>query len=198
MIFDTKDEKINKMEKRINEMERKMKDNFEQINETISTLNEIIVHLQTENTKLKNEKDFLVERHKKMLRRVPVPDLSREVNSRLVKPVAKEIRESANLLSNVVTEGFVELTDPDTIVRKKRDPAKELKEHVVKGEQVSSGKTIDRLFEIISETGKIRADEAARRLNVHEIQVEEWAKILEEHELITMKKQFGKVELSKA
>ncbi len=196
MIFDTKDEKIDRMEKRISEMERKMAANFEQINETIMTLNEIIVHLQSENTKLKNEKDFLIERHKKMLRRVPVPDLSREVNDRLVKPVAKELRESASLFSDVVTEGFVELRDPDT-VKKKREPVKELKEHVTKGEQVSSGKTIDRLFEIISETGKIRADEAARRLNVHEIQVEEWAKILEEHELIKMKKQLGKMELIK-
>src|SRR3989344_4563134 len=147
-MFDTKDDKLSKMEKRLNEMEKKMERNFERVNETISTLNEIIFHLQADNTKLRNEKDFLVERHKKLVMRVPVPDLSREINN-----------------------------------------------HLVNRNTQSSGKTIDRLYELITENGRVRCDEAARRLNVHEIQVEEWGKILQEHELIKMKKSpFGKTE----
>src|SRR3989344_1629998 len=93
-MFDTKDDKLSKMEKRLNEMEKKMAQNFERVNETISTLNEIIFHLQADNTKLRNEKDFLVERHKKLVMRVPVPDLSREINNHLVKPAANKIKKS--------------------------------------------------------------------------------------------------------
>ena len=196
-MFDTKDDKLSKMEKRLNEMEKKMAQNFERVNETISTLNEIIFHLQADNTKLRNEKDFLVERHKKLVMRVPVPDLSREINNHLVKPAANKIKENAELFRNAAVEGFIEIKDPEPVKTVKRDPVKELKDHVIRNTQ-SSGKTIDRLYELITENGRVRCDEAARRLNVHEIQVEEWGKILQEHELIKMKKSpFGKTEMVK-
>lgn len=193
-MFETKDEKLSKMDKKISDLERKMEENFDRVNDTITTLNEIIFHLQADNTKLRGEKDFLLERHKKLVRRVPVPDLSREVNNRLVKPAADKLRENAGLLRDAALEGFVEIKEPKKIV--KRDPAKELKDHVLRNTQ-SSGKTIDRLYEIISETGCIRSDDAARRLNVHEVQVEEWGKILQEHELVKVKKTGGRTELVK-
>lgn len=196
-MFETKDEKLSKMEKRIAEMEKKMDRNFNRINDTISTLNEIIFHLQSENTKLRGEKDFLVERHRKLVKRVPVPDLSSEVSNKLVKPASNVIRENANLFRDAALEGFVELREPEQKKIVKKDPAKELKQHVIANTQ-SSGRTIDRLYEIIGETGRVRCDDAARRLNVHEIQIEEWGKILQEHELVRVKKNsFGKTELIK-
>jgi len=193
-MFETKDEKLSKMDKKISDLEKKMEQNFDLINDTVTTLNDIIIHLQADNTKLRGEKDFLLERHKKLVKRVPVPDLSREVNNRLVKPAANVLRENANLLRDVALEGFVEIKEPEKIV--KRDPSKDLKDHVLRNTQ-SSGKTIDRLYEIIGETGHVRSDDAARRLNVHEVQVEEWGKILQEHELIKMKKTGGRTELVK-
>ena len=82
MIFDTKDDKMKKLEKKIYEMEKRLETNMKNIDDTVSTLNKIILKLQVENTRLRSEKDFLVERHKKMLKRIPVPDLANEINER--------------------------------------------------------------------------------------------------------------------
>lgn len=197
MIFDTKDEKLAKVEKRVCDMERRMEYNLQKMNDTIKTLNEIILRLQKENIQLRSERDFLVERHKKLVRRVPVPDLALEVSEKLVRPVAARIKENADFVQLIAREGFVAIKE-----KKKRqyqkNPVKELKEHIIDVSSHSYGKSIDNLFEIVGKEGKIKADEAARKLNVHEIQIEEWAKILEDHDLVTIKKSpLGKMEIIK-
>lgn len=198
MIFDSRDDKIKKLERDIQSMERRMEDSLRKMDETIKSLNDIILRLQRENVQLRSERDFLVERHKKLLRRVPVPDLAGEINERLVKPGASKIKENVEFVQLLAKEGFVELKEkkPKKVVKK--DPIEELKESIIDVSSKNYGKTIDSLYEIISKSGKIRADEAARRLNVHEVQIEEWAKILEEHELVTVRKtHLGKFELHK-
>lgn len=200
MLFETKNEKMEKLEKKVLDTEKRVEQNLNRMNGTIVTLKEIIIHLQRENTQLRSERDFLVERHKKMLRRVPVPDLAKEVNERLVKPAVGKIKENAEFVQLLAKEGFVEIKDPEEIKEEKKrykNPAKEIKEHIMEAPKPNYGKTIDGLFDIVSKAGKIRSDEAARKLNVHEVQIDEWAKILEEHELITVKKHFGKLELAK-
>lgn len=200
MLFDSKDEKITRLDKKIYGMERRMEQGLQRMNETITTLKEIIIKLQTENTQLRSERDFLVERHKKMLRRVPVPDLAGEISERLVKPAAGRIKENAEFVQLLAKEGFVEIREKRAPPKRKPldNPAKELKEIIAGTPKQSHGKTVDRLFEMVSSAGRIRSDEAARRLNVHEVQVEEWARILEDHELITVRKTpLGKLELSK-
>lgn len=207
MLFETKDERIKGIEKKIFDMEKHVEQNLQRMNETIVTLREIIIQLQRENTRLRGERDFLVERHKKMLRRVPVPDLAKEVSEKLVKPAAVKIKENADFVRLLAKEGFVEIKEPPdrttpqaprTKEKKQqyKNPAKEIKQQL-DAEKPNYGKTIDALFEIISKSGNIRSDYAARKLNVHEVQIEEWAKILEDHELITIKKHFGKLELAK-
>lgn len=199
MIFDTKNEKVDKLEKKIYDMEKKLENNMKNVDNTISTLNQIILKLQSENTRLRSERDFLVERHKKMLKRVPVPDLVLEINERLVKPTANKIRENAEFVELVTKEGFVEIKPKaEGKPHAKKDMAKELKKHIEEMPKPNHGKTIDGLFELVSKNGRMRADEAARKLNVHEVQIEEWGKILEDHDLVTLKKNhFGKIELVK-
>lgn len=203
MIFDTKDDKIEKLEKKILDMEKKLENNMKNIDDTISTLNKIILKLQVENTRLRSEKDFLVERHKKMLKRVPVPDLASEIHERLVKPAANAIAENVEFVELVAKEGFVEIRPKKEDSKRhkkeeKKNMANELKKVIDEAPKTNYGKTIDGLFELVSQNGQMRADEAARKLNVHEVQIEEWAKILEDHELVTIKKNsFGKFELIK-
>ena len=58
--------------------------------------------------------------------------------------------------------------------------------------------SIDELFELVMRNGKIKLNTAARRLGVKKNQVEEWAKILEEHGLIDIHyPPFGEPELRK-
>lgn len=202
MIFSTKDEKVEHLERKINEMERRMEFNINKMNQTVVTLREIILRLQRDNTQLRSERDFLIERHKKMLKRVPVPDLALEINEKLVKPTANKIRENVDFVQLVAKDGFMEIR-PER--RKKpqeeKDPsvsAKDLKEHIEDDPKPSYGKSIDNFFELVSKNGKVRADEAARKLNVHHIQIEEWAKILESHDLVSIKKNpMGKMEIIK-
>lgn len=205
MIFDTKDDKMAKLEKKIFDMEKRLEHDMNRMNDTVSTLNHIILKLQVENTRLRSERDFLVERHKKMLRRVPVPDLASEINEKLVRPATNMIKENAEFVGLVAKEGFVEIR-PRKWEKKKiqknreqiKDVAKELKKQIEDMPKPNYGKTIDSLFELVNKNGSIRVDDAARKLNVHEVQVEEWGKILEDHELITTKKgTFGKIELIK-
>ncbi|MFA4820123.1 MAG: hypothetical protein WC613_04155 [Candidatus Aenigmatarchaeota archaeon] len=204
MIFPTKDEKVEHLERKINEMEKRMDVNINKMNQTVVTLREIILRLQSENTQLRSERDFLVERHKKMLKRVPVPDLATEINERLIRPATNKIRENVDFVQLIAKEGFVEIQEPGKKRPKKvevKDPsvtAKELKDHISDAPKPNYGKSIDNFFEIVSKAGKIRSDEAARKLNVHQIQIEEWAKILESHDLVTLKKtHIGKMEIIK-
>ena len=195
-MFDSKDDKVGRLEKDIREMERKVEQNLQRMNETVKSLNDIILRLQRENVQLRSERDFLVERHKKMLKRVPVPDLAFEINEKLVKPASGKIKENVDFVQLLAKEGFVELKEQKENPAKK-NPIDELKDTIIDVSSRSHGKTIDSLFEMISKTGKIRADDAARKLGVHEVQIEEWAKILEEHEMASVKKTLGKIEISK-
>src|SRR3990167_5845642 len=108
MIFDSKDDKVNRLKKDVHDMERRVESSLQKMNETIKTLNDIILRLQRENVQLRSERDFLVERHKKMLKRVPVPDLAAEINEKLVKPAAGKIKENVDFVQLLAKEGFVD------------------------------------------------------------------------------------------
>lgn len=203
MIFSTKDEKTERLEKKINEMEKRMELNINKMNQTVVTLREIILRLQRDNTQLRSERDFLIERHKKMLKRVPVPDLALEINEKLIRPTANKIRENVDFVQLIAKEGFVEIRPEKKRPKKveEKDPsvsAKELKDYISDAPKPNYGKSIDSFFELVSKNGRIRSDEAARKLNVHHIQIEEWAKILEDHEMVTLKKSpLGRMEIIK-
>lgn len=198
MFFESKDEKLERLEKEVADLGKKMDNDLRRVNETLDTLSQVIIHLEAENKKLRDEKSFLLERQKKMLKRVPVPDLSREINDRFVKPTSNVIRENADLVRLVAKEGFVEIKEPEKRREYRKNPAKLIKDHVISGEKFDDGKSIDSLFEMVSSSGRVRSDEAAAKMNVHDIQIQEWAKILEENELIEIRKlPLGKIELVK-
>lgn len=56
---------------------------------------------------------------------------------------------------------------------------------------------MDELFEIVFMNGKIKSSDAARQMNVHERQVEEWAKLLEARSLIEVQPFKGQLVLRK-
>ena len=167
MIFDSKDDKVNRLKKDVHDMERRVESSLQKMNETIKTLNDIILRLQRENVQLRSERDFLIERHKKMLKRVPVPDLAVEINERLVKPTIDRIKENVDFVQLVAKEGFVEIRpERRKKPREEKDPsvsAKALKEHIEDDPKPSYGKSIDIFFELVSKNGRMRADEAARK-----------------------------------
>src|SRR3989344_6038761 len=172
MIFFTKDEKVERLERKMNEMGKRMEFNVNKMNQTVVTLREIILRLQRDNTQLRSERDFLIERHK--------------------KPTIDRIKENVDFVQLVAKEGFVEIRpERRKKPREEKDPsvsAKDLKDHIADDPKPSFGKSLDAFFELVSKNGRMRADEAARKLNVHHIQIEEWAKILESHDLVSIKK----------
>src|SRR3989338_2011168 len=130
MFLDSKDDKMKRLERDVHQMEKRMEDSLQKMNGAIKSLNDIILRLQHENVQLRSERDFLVERHKKMLKRVPVPDLANEINEKFVKPSAGRIRENVDFVQSLAKEGFVELKE---IKQKKpeKDPIDELKETII-------------------------------------------------------------------
>jgi len=75
---------------------------------------------------------------------------------------------------------------------------KEIIKEIISEPKKSVKTPIDELFELVLKKGKIRISEAARIFGVHELQIEEWAKILEEHGLIEIHyPAVGKPELRK-
>lgn len=51
---------------------------------------------------------------------------------------------------------------------------------------------IDRLFHWVKERGRVKFSEAAKKFNVSEEQIEEWAEILEDHNLVKLHYPIGK------
>lgn len=182
-----KDEKIKELEKKIEKLERKTEGRFNQMNSSFMTLKEIIVKMQDEKEKLKNENEelaknmqSLVEKHKKLIKRIPTPTdrLANEIHEKLVKPTKGEIKDNAELIRKAVTEDLM----PEHVPEKK--------------DRMET--PLDELYEMVTKTGKLKISDAARKLKVHETQVEEWAKILEDHELIEIHyPPLGKPELRK-
>ena len=60
MIFESKDTKIERLEKNLQELEKKMDYNMRRVNETLDTLNQIIIHLESENKKLRDRRPHQV------------------------------------------------------------------------------------------------------------------------------------------
>ncbi|MEM7819459.1 MAG: hypothetical protein QXD48_01380 [Candidatus Aenigmatarchaeota archaeon] len=170
-IFETKDEKFKKLEKRIDDLERRIYKNFKQIDNSFKTMINILNKLEKENAELKKDRDILIEKHKELLKNIPVPKnrLEKEVYEKFVKPVKAKIKENMDLVQLVV------------------------KEEILKDENIP----LDQLFELVVRNGKINSDVAARKLNVHPARVEEWAKILKERGLIDINYHDNKIELRK-
>lgn len=153
-MFATKDEEIRRLEKRLENMEKRVNRNFLRVNDSLQTVTDVITRMQQENKELKKDRDFLVEKHKEIMRSMETESrLIKEMKERFVAPARNELKEDIDLLKQAVKEGF---------------------RHSKK----------DELFDMVMKDGKVRIREAARRFSVHEAQIETWAKDLEKAGLI--------------
>ncbi len=153
-MFSSKDEQIKKLEKNIENLEKKMNRNFMRMNDSLQTITDVITQMQQENKSLKKDRDFLIEKHKEIMRSVETESrLIKEMKQKFIEPARKELKEDVELLKTAVGEGF---------------------KHGKKEE----------LFDMVIKSGKIKLKEAARKLNVHEMQIETWAKDMENSGLI--------------
>ncbi|MBI2232436.1 MAG: hypothetical protein HYU56_00815 [Candidatus Aenigmarchaeota archaeon] len=153
-MFSSKDEHVKKLEKGIENLEKKMNRNFMRINDSLQTITDVITKMQEENKGLKNDRDFLIEKHKEIMRSVETESrLVKEMKEKLVEPARKELKEDVELFRTAVGEAF------------------------------SHGKK-EELFDMVMKSGKVKMRDAARKLNVHEMQIETWAQDMEKSGLI--------------
>ncbi|MBI2971318.1 MAG: hypothetical protein HYY37_02785 [Candidatus Aenigmarchaeota archaeon] len=176
------DEKLKKLEDDLKELERRIegeisdtrrrvKDDMQQLEASFRTFRDVMKKIYEEKKELEKDRDFLLEKHKELLRKLPL-QVAAGVQEKLVAPVQQAIQEQADFIT-VAAKGGDE-------AQKETTP-------------------IDELFAYVAKNGKVRVNEAAKKFNVHEVRIEEWAKILEEHGLIEVHyPPFGKAELRKA
>jgi hypothetical protein len=148
------DEKIKKLE---SENEKKSGD----LAESLRILKDIIIELRKENEELRTERQFFLSK------------------------IKTGIREDEKQIQNTYfqEEEQVVAKDAPKAEVKKENPADEsnLSERPNERKIETS---LDALLSIIIKKGAIKISDAAKQLHVKENQIEEWAHILEEHDMI--------------
>ncbi len=170
------DEMKKHVEEEISETRKRVREDMGEIDDSFRMLKEIIVRLHREREELGHDRDFLMEKHKDFLRKMPAEKgISREEPEPAIP--ADESKEED------VMKGLGDLMKTGSAEEK----------------QAESEKTpIDELFDLISQKGIVSIKYAADRFNVHEAQIEEWAGILQDHGMIEIHYPvFGKPELKK-
>ncbi len=165
-----------RMEKEINEVKRRAHEDVMHLDDSFKTFKEVLKKVYEEKKGLEKDRDFLVERHKELLRQIPVQKdrLERKISEK-IGVVQQKIKENAELVAAAAREDLAEEKSDD-----KEDTP------------------IDELFGLVMKSGKINVSDAAKKFNVHEARIEEWGKILEDHGLIEMHyPTIGKPELRK-
>ena len=97
-IILSKNERMEKMERRLRLLEHKMDRNFSRTSESFETFRKIIIELQKENSELKRDRDFLLEKYKNVIRKLELPAGA--------QPIKEAINENLNLIREVALEGF--------------------------------------------------------------------------------------------
>ncbi len=175
------EKKIDEMKKHIeeemSETRKRVREDMDEIDDSFRMLKEIIMRLHREREDLEHDRDFLMDKHKDFLRKMPVENFQKEVNP------PTPLYESKKEEEEDVMKGLGDL----------------MKTGSTEENQAKSEKTpIDELFEMISQKGTVSIKYAAARFNVHEAQIEEWAGILQDHGMIEIHYPvFGKPELKK-
>ena len=102
-MFSSKDEHVKKLERGIENLEKKMNRNFMRINDSLQTITDVITKMQEENKGLKKDRDFLIEKHKEIMRSVETESrLVKEMKEKLVEPARKELKEDVELFRTAV------------------------------------------------------------------------------------------------
>jgi len=154
------------VENRLEKMEKRIN----QLDQSFIIFKDIILKMQKENIAFKKEKDNLVEKYKDLVKQLQPEKnrLAKDVHKKLVSSMKNKVEENADFFREFAKEGLQ------------------------KEEKVENAETpIDDLFVVVMKNGKIKLNKVAKMLNAHELQVEEWAKILEDHGLIEIYKEEG-------
>ncbi len=198
-----KEDKIRELEKRIEELEkqldkdvdelkRRTKEEIKDLGESFRTLQNVLKKVQKERDDMENDRDFLIAKHKELIRNIPVDTskLKKDLREKLLVPLHRKVMENAELVQKAALEDLVPKEE-------KKDFAGQVKNAVLDGAE--KAKTpIDDLFELVMKEGKVKIPDAARKFGVFEAQIEEWSKILESHGLIDIHySAMGKPELRK-
>jgi len=162
---------VNELERRIERLESKL----ENIDTTFNVFRDVLIKIQNENVQLRRNRDFLLEKHKDLLKKsVNKEKLSQEIRQKLVEPVRSELQEDIQLIKKLTTA----------------------KEGI--DENSNSSSHLDELFALVMNNDKISLKNAAKYFNVHELQVQDWAQALEDHGLIDIVKNGQEIELRKS
>ncbi len=207
-MFPRKDEKIKQLEKRIEELEsqmeneirdmkRRTKEQMHDLDESFKILKNVLKKVQEEKGELEKDRNFLIEKHKDLIRQIPADrgKLKRDIREKLLMPMQRRVKENAELIKQAAVEGLEQEEE-----KREEDFIKKLKTAVAdnKDDNEETKTPIDELFELVMNEGIVKISDAAKKFGVTEAQLEEWARILENHELIEIHyPPVGKPELRK-
>ena len=180
--------------------------NMNEIENKITNLNKKIEEKNSSTKQLKNEFSEI----EKKIEKIPSNDeLKKELNEidksfdtlkNAINDLEKEKeklrkeKEAIEKDNKFLLEKFKELVRELPIDKNKLE--KEIKEKLVNIPEENTKEKqepqIDKLFEMVMEKGELKVNEAAEKFNVHEIRIEEWAKVLKKRGLIEIKYPFMK------
>ncbi|MBI2076075.1 MAG: hypothetical protein HYT72_02390 [Candidatus Aenigmarchaeota archaeon] len=193
-----REDKVKELEKRIEELENQLdqdvkelkqrtKEQIRDLGDSFKVLKDVMGKVQKEKNELEADRNFLIEKHKELIRSIPVDRtrLKKDIRERLLMPLHRTVKENAELIQKAALEDLVEDDKETGKKTEKEDFIEQIKDAVTEG----NGETktpIDDLFELVMKNGKIKISDAAKRFGVFEARIEEWAKILENHGLIEL------------
>jgi len=152
-------------------LERKMERDNQRLEDYFKTNMEIIKKVHREKRDIEKEHYLMIEKYKELIRKLP--------GQAVATAVKNEAKETFDLIKAVASEGLVEENKKE-IKKEKQINTKEIPEPEFKPKQAS----IDELFEMVVRNGKVKKSDAERAFGVHITQIDEWANILSNHELI--------------
>ncbi len=168
------------LERKMKRLEEKTDRKLGRVDESFSLMKKVLVELRKENDELRRDRQFLLDKLKNMLM-----ELEKQKRQIQIAQMAVE-NEKESLAMN---EKFYQT--------KLKQKAPEEEYEIVleeKGKSKTEGKSrhveqtvetpLDELLELIINNGSVKIIDAAKTFNVKEKQIEEWARILEEHDLI--------------
>lgn len=180
-LLQSDDERLKDLERKIARLEKDVNRKMQQMEESFSVLRNALAKMKRENIELKSDRDFLLERYKELLKKIPVDTarLAAEVKEKLVKPVKQSFEESVVLLERTATEGII--TDEERV------------------ENLSNrySAPLDELFHLVLEKKRIKIRDAAKKFRVHEARIEQWGKLLQNYDLLEVVYSEAGIELRK-
>lgn len=158
MMFSSRDEEIRRLEKKIENLEKRTGRNFVRLNDSLNTVTDVIIRLEKENSELKKDRDFLLEKQKELLRSVETENrLIKEMREKFIEPAREGLRQDIELVKQAISDDY----------KSKKDE----------------------LLDMVMRQGRIKVKEAARKLNVHNVQIETWAQDFEKAGLVQLDKE---------